>query len=227
MDSLFTPENFNKICQDIITGLPKDSVLSKEIKLEIVEKLKEFNGDIKLTVDYFIEFLNSRIIRNIIYNTKTVIISLEKYRFVYLESIRFTVKIFNIDKKIGIIEPGYYTIKTMQDELDFNGIKNRTLQSEQKIILNEQDSVLSPFFENFRFIDTFYYITVVIPQLNWKKEIPISNGNFYSFSIDELVKIPASSSFENKLNILFSCGSRQLEPNEIFFNVVYELRKET
>lgn len=224
MDSLFTVENFNKICFEIKSKLPKDTELSKEIQLEIVEKIKEFGGNTQNTIDYFVEVLRGKMIRNIIYNTKTVIISLEKYKTVYIESLRFNLKIFNVSKKIGCIEPGYYTMTSLSKELEYHNIEHRIIGSERRIVVNTEENEISEYFNNFRFINSFHYITIVIPQLNWKKEIPIKNNDFFSFSIDEAIKIPASSLFDNQLSILFSCDSRQLEPNEIFFNMIYELR---
>ena len=214
-------ENFDNTCKKIEEATKK--VLTSDIKIDIAKKITQFNGNQESVVDYFINELSTKTIRGII-DTKTNIVSLKDYTEIYLESLVFELKINNITHLIQNIQPGYYNIKTMSKELDFLKIPFRVVDSEKKIVIMDTENVeLSNFFQEFRFINRFHYITIIIPQLNWKKEIPIKNNSFFQFKIDETIKIPKSSILETKLNILFTVGETQLKATEIFFNLVYEL----
>ena len=219
--SLLTPEWFDNICQKILLNLPKETVLSKETKIDIVKKITQFNGNVDEIVEYFSEELTKTSIRGIIY-TETNIISLRDYSKVYLDSLVFELKINNIVHKICDISPGYYNIKTMSKELEHLKVPFRVIDSEKRIVPLENEELMK-FFEIFRFINKFHYITILIPQLNWKKEIPIKNNSFFQFKIEEDIMIPKSSVLETKLNVIFLVDDRKLTGTEIFFNLLYEL----
>ena len=191
-------EELKKIKQEIISFEEKNNKkMSKEEKIEFIENLKK----------------EKEIIQGIICKSQNHF-ELKKLKTFKIESLQFYYSPNNVSE----FPEGYFTCETLSDYLKFLDYKNvfhcksnhtvyYELNSEKKkIVLLPKD----------------FYLTLVIPQLNWKKELPIIYSEVNAFELSEEITVPVSCISETNLNFFFKTpDSNIIKESEINFNIKY------
>ena len=127
-----------------------------------------------------------------------------------IESIQFYYSPNNVSE---FPNEGYFTCESLKDFLIYKG-KNAFYCKSNKTVYYDETKI--------SIVPSVFYITLIIPQLNWKKEFPIVYSEINAFEISEEIIVPVSCKEETNISILFKTpDSKIIKDSEITFNIKY------